>query len=279
MKRSAAFDALISGVSSDVFYSEYLEKKPLYISRSELDTDFYSDLLTIEQVTAYLSRTDLVIPLVRVTRLDKCPPISEYTTRQYIAFGEHYYLVDPERLAFLFQTGHSIVLAGIHPSFPPLFTLFQHLTQACGDVTMKAVFTPSVIHSTSPHFDGCDVAILQIHGSKRWDIYENPGVFPANGAAVDITGLEPSFSVLMKAGDFLYLPRGCVHHVYTQDSASFHIQIGLRYQSIFQLMDTIACLSVDDPRFRVGVHSLNSDQIIELSSDLIISRLSSTFDK
>jgi hypothetical protein len=81
-----------------------------------------------------------------------------------------------------------------------------------------------------PHWDGHDVLILQIHGSKRWRSYGMGDNHPSDGH----TFAQPNdagpvqWEEVLQPGDALYLPRGEVHAADVEPgSTSVHLTMAL----------------------------------------------------
>jgi hypothetical protein len=86
----------------------------------------------------------------------------------------------------------------------------------------------------SVHVDTQDTWIVQLEGSKYWEIYESFVVSPDHEQKLDLHDEDvvdinpPSKVVLLEEGDLLYMPRGLAHRVLaTNTTSSAHITIGL----------------------------------------------------
>src|SRR5690606_10939392 len=63
---SNIFGRCIQPLDADTFFSEYWEKKPLIISRTQ--PDYFSDLLSLDAVDKILTSTNLRVPGFRLVR-------------------------------------------------------------------------------------------------------------------------------------------------------------------------------------------------------------------
>lgn len=110
------------------------------------------------------------------------------------------------------------------------------------------------------HYDTHDFFILQIAGSKRWQIYAptvseasfQPGSEAARQEAVPLPDLEhsPLIELLLQPGDVLYLPRGYWHQALAEGERSLHLTVGLHRPNGAELLLWLADSLKHDPRFR-----------------------------
>ena len=70
----------------------------------------------------------------------------------------------------------------------------------------------------APHYDDIDAFLIQLEGSKHWDLYKSndPKDLLALKSSSDFTVLEVQkmtkiWSGVLSKGDILYMPRGIVH--------------------------------------------------------------------
>jgi len=81
------------------------------------------------------------------------------------------------------------------------------------------------------HYDCWDVFVLQIAGSKVWNMYDGDDSLPVE--RVDFNTPEPAIpedeirQQLLTAGDVLYFPRGTWHRPVTGDELSLHLTVGV----------------------------------------------------
>jgi hypothetical protein len=80
------------------------------------------------------------------------------------------------------------------------------------EVQVNAYLTPGDEVGLPRHADHHDVIVLQLHGSKQWQVLDGAG--------------ESVVEVSLVPGDLLYVPRGWPHEV-RADSLSLHLTIGL----------------------------------------------------
>lgn len=104
----------------------------------------------------------------------------------------------------------------------------RQLSNAFGcEVNINAYYTRGPVQGLKPHYDLHHVFAVQLEGEKYWSL--GPIVVDTPHAEFHPSGFrEPEFTdfVSLKQGEFLYMPPGLWHTVYTE-SLSLHLTIGI----------------------------------------------------
>lgn len=121
----------------------------------------------------------------------------------------------------------------------------QHLYQICTTLQdeypnfpfacCNVYLTPPGSQTVPRHSDDRDVFLLQIHGAKRWTVYNDPVRLPYRDEELgkdkpipDGALSEPEICEVRR-GDVLYMPRGVVHEgTALDDCSSLHLTIALQ---------------------------------------------------
>jgi Cupin superfamily protein len=113
----------------------------------------------------------------------------------------------------------------------------------CHPTQANAYLTPPSAQGLPLHHDTHDVFVLQLSGSKQWQIYQPAVELPLRhqwSSSQDRPAEEPSLSLTMRKGDALYLPRGWLHEAITTSDESLHLTIGVHaYTWMDALKDAI----------------------------------------
>ncbi|XP_029843095.2 ribosomal oxygenase 2 isoform X2 [Ixodes scapularis] len=91
-------------------------------------------------------------------------------------------------------------------------------------VGCNAYITPAGSQGLAPHHDDVEVFIVQLEGEKCWKLHK-PVTELARIYSKDFTSEEigePTHEFTLRPGDFLYMPRGTIHHAYVPESADSH---------------------------------------------------------
>lgn len=136
-----------------------------------------------------------------------------------------------------YLNGCSVVLNHGDLLSPWIAALCQDLQQTFPHAYANCYLTPPNSQAVPAHADDRDVFVIQLVGSKDWQVYEHvpiPYPYPhqqvgKEGLAVPKEVLEGpvTISTTLRPGDILYMPRGFVHQASCSSNLSFHITVAL----------------------------------------------------
>lgn len=219
----------IEPVTAEEFLADYWEQRPLVVPRSEPGR--YDDLLSVADVERLVSSPGLRHPGFRMAKANTELSPGAYTRE--IAWRPTPFTgaADVPRVVDQWERGATIVLQGLHHTWPALATYCRSLEAILGHPTqVNAYYTPRDSQGLAVHHDTHDVLVLQVAGEKRWLIYEPAFELPLKHQRYRTTMGEPGEVVLdltLRAGDTLYLPRGWLHEALTSASDSLHLTVGV----------------------------------------------------
>lgn len=204
------------------------------------------------ELAAYLSLADadrlltasaIRTPSVRLVRDGTVLPEKAYTSTITQAGRALNGLVDGRRVLAEFASGATVVLQGLHRSFPPLVGLVAQLELELGHPCQaNAYLTPPGSQGFAVHSDVHDVFVLQTAGTKQWELHLDDGV--------ETPLLEP--------GHVMYLPTGTPHAARAQEDVSLHITIGINQRTWKGLLQrTIGDLLAGGPEEHLPVGYLH----------------------
>jgi hypothetical protein len=175
----------------------------------------------------------------------------------------------------LFADGHTLVLQGLHRTWPSLADLAGRLGAELGHpVQVNAYLTPAENRGFSAHYDVHDVFVLQIAGTKRWVVHEP--VYPAplrhqpwtehrTAVAQAARTGEPVVDAVLGPGDSLYLPRGYLHAAEALGGVSAHLTVGVHPVTRYAIVEALAALAAQVPELRlslpVGIDVADPEQL------------------
>ena len=140
-----------------------------------------------------------------------------------------------------YKKGHTLLVKNAELSSPAFQNLANDFAKSFHtEVDIQLYCTPEGSNAFGWHYDVEEVFIVQAKGSKLYSIrpntvHPNPLVksIPKNqGYEQEKTDIE--LKVLLKEGDWLYIPSGWWHRALTQ-SESMHISIGLMPRSALDI--------------------------------------------
>jgi ribosomal protein L16 Arg81 hydroxylase len=247
-------NALLSPVSRDLFLKEYWEDKPLLIQRNA--PCFYDGLFSAQDLDQCISFSEMGFPMIRAVQKGKSEQSLNFVRDP---FSPDKPLIAQIKAAYkLYAEGYTLVVNGLEWRSPPVRRLCRFLE---GDlnhpVGVNAYATPKGAQGFSAHFDDHDVLILQIEGSKHWEVYPPDCPLPLEEHSTSFKPFsdtqlpKPFMTTVLEAGDLLYLPRGWTHAAHASDSASLHLTVGIfvyRWADLIQ--QALRDVSDKDIRFR-----------------------------
>lgn len=237
-----AWSRVVGTLDVGAFFNQYWEKEPLVVSGR--DGSSFDDLITMADVDALLSSGLLQPPHVRLMRAGVAVDLLSYLSDVDWS-TDHRPTIDVVRLATEFQRGATIVIQEIHRWWHALAVLCRSIEEVVGHpVQANAYLTPPTAQGLPLHHDVHDVFVLQVSGSKHWQIYTPSVVLPLRhqwANAEQGAAIEPTMSFTLNAGDVLYMPRGWRHQAATSSGDSFHLTIGIHaYTWMDALRDALA---------------------------------------
>ncbi len=196
------------------------------------DDQGYHDLLdvaAIELLLADLGRR----PTFRVVRHDRTIRPDEYTTQTRVGGAAVDDVADVDQILGLVAQGATVVMQGLQRTWPPLAEFCLALeSELDHSVQANAYLSPPTAAGLVAHADNHDVIVLQVDGSKTWEI-------------------EGLGTVHLAAGDAMYLPAGTQHAARTGNEPSLHITLGLlttTYRDVMRrIVATVADVALDKP--------------------------------
>ena len=245
---SMTFAQAIAPVSTEDFFAHSFEKRHLVIRRGQ--ADYYSGLLGSADIDWAVSTLGLSVPEVNVVQADRDITATDF------AYDSGF--VDPVAVNQLFADGATVILSNLQERLPKLALFCRELEKVfSARVQTNIYFTPAHSQGFKAHYDGHDVLVLQVEGTKEWRIYDTPVHLPLEEQAfnphdVPIGALTDSF--VLEPGDMVYVPRGLTHDAVSTDQTSLHITTGLMMRSWADLMvEVVRKMALHDPAFREGL--------------------------
>jgi len=264
--------AYLLGMTEKTFFSEFFEKKPAVFHRAAGtgDSSFFASTPVPRCGAPFKWSSELMVDLCRektlcystdlnVVRYDKVTKKRvPYQTSGPVAADELQKCFSDGgwSVRFLRPQEHS-------PSVGAVVELLERVFQcSCG---VNSYWTPRNSQGFAPHYDDVDVFLLQLEGSKRWRLYHPPEDVDvlSRHSSEDYMPTEigqPFLTTVLRAGDVLYMPRGCVHQGDTPGGEdSLHITFSAyQMHAVADLMQRVVSyqietLAANDVNWRRGV--------------------------
>jgi hypothetical protein len=219
----------IDPVPAEEFLAEHWEKKPLVVPRNE--DGRFDDLLSVADVERLLCSGGLRYPSFRLVKAGANLDVGSYTTSIPWRPAPFSGTAEIGRVLAEFEAGATLVLQGLHLTWPPLAEFCRALENELGHPAQaNAYFTPREAQGLPVHHDTHDVFSLQVTGEKRWLVYPPALELPLKHQRYNAELGAPGrlvHDVTLHPGDTLYLPRGWLHEAVTSASDSLHVTVGV----------------------------------------------------
>jgi lysine-specific demethylase/histidyl-hydroxylase NO66 len=224
---------------ADRFADEHWARRPLY--RPAGDPQGFDDLLSLADVDHIVSSMSLRQPAFRLVRNGKTLPASAVTKTARTGSQSVSGMADPVKIFRQFELGATIVLQGLHRYWLPLARFCRDLEIGLGHPTqVNAYITPPGARGLAVHSDEHDVFVLQVFGTKAWQVFEPD----------DRAGERPPLvDVAVSPGDCLYMPKGLPHAATAQEEASGHLTVGILSPTWGRVLDEAVAMAGEEAEF------------------------------
>jgi ribosomal protein L16 Arg81 hydroxylase len=172
----------------------------------------------------------------------------------------------------LLSQGVSIVVDGVNRSIPQIDQLCAAIEREMGLKTeVSAYLSFSKGGAFKPHWDFVDVLVVQVHGNKRWRVWNTEVPYPvrladrtkvptARAKANQDPSVAPDQEVEMAPGDVLFIPRGEPHAAAVSTKHSVHLTIGLLSPTGIDFFSHLRKEAAKDPLLRMDLPRHSSDE-------------------
>ncbi|MEI9992954.1 MAG: cupin domain-containing protein [Rhizomicrobium sp.] len=178
----------------------------------------FAGLLDWTTLRKLLSKPDFPLDSLRVQR--------ESVVVQRIFYSDNK-RIDLGRLDTQMRGNTSLVVVPVETHIPALAALCDDIRSHIPEkIQVGVIVTVGAGGAFQQHYDDEDLIILQLEGSKRWQIHHATAANPTKGMpkAPPPEG-APIFDEVLQPGDFLFLPAGSWHHCENGPERSLHLGI------------------------------------------------------
>lgn len=226
---------------------------------ADLGAEAVRPLLTFEALNEILGTHHLEPPRLRLHRAGRPVPVTDYTDLGE-ASGAARRLVLPEALYRQLREGASLVLDGVDRLHPPVRAAaddLMRLVRERAQANLYLIWGDS--HGFDTHWDDHDTFVVQLVGTKRWQVH-GQGTRPhPMKEDTDHTHRPPEGVVwegVLRPGHVLHVPRGWWHTVTGTGDVSMHLTFGFTRatgvdwaRSLVERLHAVDLARVDLPRF------------------------------
>ncbi|XP_034406794.1 ribosomal oxygenase 2 isoform X1 [Cyclopterus lumpus] len=203
------FQSLIQPMGTEQFFSEYWEKKPLHLQRSDPDTaSYYRSLFQLSDLPGLCSED---LEYCRDVNVVRC-----INGKKKVLNKQGRVKSGALNKSFL-QSKATIQFHQPQRFKDELWRIQEQLECFFGGLVGSNVYiTPQESQGLPAHYDDVEVFILQLEGQKRWLLYTPTVPLAAEYSLESEERMgSPTHDIVLKAGDLLYFPRGTIHQAST----------------------------------------------------------------
>ncbi|ASF11677.1 hypothetical protein NBRGN_057_02880 [Nocardia brasiliensis NBRC 14402] len=217
-------------------------------------------VLTTRDIEQILLCSAVRFPYIKLSRTGTTIPVGSYIRSRDAGTTPVPGFIDPARTAELYRQGATIVLNRLEEWYPPVARLCHQVSQSFDATYVEAgaFLSPPGAQALPLHRDCQDLLILQLEGTKSWETEQRtPAGAWTEGAADSLA--QPLHPHTLRAGEFLYLPRGAAHRASAgTDHHSLHLTLGVNR------LDTVSVkrhfdLVIDRALTEIGLPSSDDD--------------------
>src|SRR5262249_31118457 len=223
--------ATLADLLAPVSFSEFLEvfraRKRLHITAS--DPTRAETLFSWREIDALLSER-MLDQNVKIQRDGVRIPREMYTSDGGNKFNVR---------AFhdLLPQGISVIMIRVERWVAQISQLSAAIEREMGIRThVNAYLSFSRGGAFKPHWDSMDVLVVQVHGSKRWRVWNAEVPNPIEEVPVNAS-VAPDQEVELTPGDVLFIPRGEPHSAAVSAERSVHLTISLMSYNGIDFLD------------------------------------------
>jgi ribosomal protein L16 Arg81 hydroxylase len=215
------------------------------------NADRYSKLLSWEALKRIIEGGEYWLEDVRVTKEKVIiPPLF------YLTDGK----LDAAKLEVLLAHGASIIMTHLQRKVPSIASLCDNIKLRLPErIIAGMILTTGAGGALDLHYDSDDLIILQVEGTKRWQIYGPTVAYPVKELPKELPSKSvPIFDEFLLPGDFLFVPSGNWHQCENGPGRSLHLGIGFVPPNVYYAMKAITSKLLYEEMFRVPLTRIES---------------------
>ena len=159
--------------------------------------------------------------------------------------------VDAGKIYAHFRAGKTLIHGGLNLTRPNLRALARSMTDRLAAKSEVVAFLTPAGQSGAVHSDPTDVYVVQLEGTKRWQIWPTPQVRRAGDDKDSFPSLpDPVLDLSLQPGGVLYIPHSTPHRAAAEGSVSLHLTVVAGPRSwAHHLLSAVQDILHNDPEF------------------------------
>jgi len=134
--------------------------------------------------------------------------------------------IDPGKIYAHFRAGKTLIHGGLNLTRPNLRALARSMTERFAAKSEVVGFLTPAGQRGAVHSDPTDVYVVQLEGTKRWEIWPTPEVRRPGDDKNSFPVLpDPVLDLSLQPGDVLYIPHNTPHRAAAEGRVSLHLTV------------------------------------------------------
>ena len=178
--------------------------------------------------------------------------------------------LDAGKLEIHLARGYNVVITHLEPLVPSLGAICEEVRTCLHERSFAGVIvTTGADGAFRRHYDPEDLFIIQVEGSKRWQIFAPPVTHPIDGMRKPpVPDSAPVFDEVLREGDVLLLPGGNWHHCENGPGRSVHVGIFLIPPAPCHAIKALAAGLLEEELYRTPLTRLDQAGLLALEADI-----------
>ena len=179
--------------------------------------------------------------------------------------------VDVAKLEEHLADGYSVIITHVEPLVPALAVLCENVKSHVNETVYAGlIVTSGTDGAFKLHYDFEDLIIVQVEGTKRWQIFGPAVSNPIRGIPKPpAPGNAPIFDEVLQSGDVLFVPAGNWHHCEAGPGRSVHFSIFILPPAGWHAVRKAISPLISEEMFRLPLTRLRSaSELATLEADV-----------
>lgn len=222
--------AILGDMSIAVFERQYFDRAMTLLPG---DRGRFTELLTWPSLNRLLETAAFTRDTLRMAMGGSYLPVSDYLVERTVpSHAGPVSQLKARGVTEHLRRGATLIVNNIGALSHPIRALQEDLQRGLdANVSVNMYASLCETNGFPCHYDSHDVLILQVHGSKRWQLFGQrtlpPVLDDTNSSKEEPPCAEPTWDQVLQQGDALYLPRGCWHLAIPIGEPTVHLTVAV----------------------------------------------------
>lgn len=225
-------DNFIDNNSLNLIKEAHKKKQFLHIPSRK--GNVFKDLMPWKEINRILRQHRLRYPRLRLCMDDKTIKEDEFIDMVQSRKGPIYTRITEEKLYPYLQNGATLIINGIDELYEELDFFVGNLERLFkSSIQANCYMSWGTTKCFNTHWDFHDVLVFQVHGRKKWSVFEDNIRSPLfkDHHIEGKPPQKPFWESIIKESDILFIPRGFWHHAVALNEPSLHLTLGVDFHT------------------------------------------------